>query len=519
MRPYLLVFATSAGVTFVVTPVVRRLALRLGWIDQPSDRKVHPKPTPTAGGLAMYLGVAAGLLAARLIPFLSGLHQTSSELDAAFVAATVVVVLGLVDDTRGVTAIGKLAGQVFAAGIVVLLGVQLLYFYFPGQGVISLSPDLAVPLTVLWIVALMNAVNLVDGLDGLAAGMVAIAAIAFFAYFRTPDGGDQASVAALMSTIVAGVALGFLPWNFHPAKIFMGDSGSLLLGLLMAVATISGVGQNLEGPSGGDLAAIAIPIAVPLLVLAVPLLDVVLAIVRRMRKGIGIAHADKEHIHHRLMDIGHSHRQAVLLMYVWSALIAGAALVVAYVNGRFLVGAILVSAVLVATVLPRLIRDRTPRGATVSRSGSMPTVAPEGIGGGRDRTAAGATPPRSRPRASLRRPTPTACRCVRSRRRHCRTSRRRRGGVTRPDVVGSPGWPARGRVGHNPGFEGVSRASTRTPRWDREVACRTSTFASNGSRRPSATPWPSTTSRSTSRRASSSACWVPPGAGRRRRSG
>jgi UDP-GlcNAc:undecaprenyl-phosphate GlcNAc-1-phosphate transferase len=131
----------------------------------------------------------------------------------------------------------------------------------------------------------------------------------------------------------------------------------------MAVATISGVGQNLEGPSGGDLAAIAIPIAVPLLVLAVPLLDVVLAIVRRMRKGIGIAHADKEHIHHRLMDIGHSHRQAVLLMYLWGALIAGAALVAAYVNGRILVAVILVSAVLVATVLPRLIRDRTPRGS------------------------------------------------------------------------------------------------------------------------------------------------------------
>jgi UDP-GlcNAc:undecaprenyl-phosphate GlcNAc-1-phosphate transferase len=362
VRPYLLVFAVSAGVTFAVTPVVRRLALWLGWIDYPSDRKVHPKPTPTAGGLAMYLGVAAGLLAARVIPFLSGLHQTSSELDAAFVAATVVVVLGMVDDTRGVSAIGKLAGQVLAAGIVVLLGVQLLYFYFPGQGVISLSPDLAVPLTVLWIVALMNAVNLVDGLDGLAAGMVAIAAIAFFAYFRTPDG-DGASVAALMSTIVAGVALGFLPWNFYPARIFMGDSGALLLGLLMAVATISGVGQNLEGPSGGDLAAIAIPIAVPLLVLAVPLLDVVLAIVRRMRKGIGIAHADKEHIHHRLMDIGHSHRQAVLLMYLWGALIAGAALVAAYVNGRILVAVILVSAVLVATVLPRLIRDRTPRGS------------------------------------------------------------------------------------------------------------------------------------------------------------
>lgn len=363
MRPYLLVFAASAGVTFAITPVVRLLCLRLGWIDRPSDRKVHPNPTPTAGGIAMYVGVAAGLLAARLIPHLSGLHETSSELDAAFVAATVVVVLGVIDDARGVTALGKLAGQVLAAGLVVLLGVQLLYFYFPGQGVVSPPPDVAVPLTVLWIVALMNAVNLVDGLDGLAAGMVAIAAIAFFAYFRTPDGTDQASVAALMSAIVAGVAVGFLPWNFHPAKIFMGDSGSLMLGLLMAVATISGVGQNLDGPTGGDFAAIAIPIVVPLLVLAVPLLDVALAIIRRMRRGIGIAHADKEHIHHRLMDIGHSHRQAVLLMYLWGALIAGAALVVAYVDGRVLVGVILLTAVLIATVLPRLVRDRAPRGS------------------------------------------------------------------------------------------------------------------------------------------------------------
>lgn len=371
MRPYLVVFAASAGVTFVATPVVRRFSILFGWIDHPSDRKVHPRPTPTAGGVAIYLGVAAGLLAGRLIPFLEGLYETSSELDAALVAATAALVLGVVDDTRGVSAIGKLAGQVMVAGLLVLLGVQLLYFYFPGQGVLSLSPDLAVPLTVLWIVALMNAVNLIDGLDGLAAGLVAIAAIAFFAYFRVPDGGGGASVAALMSAIVAGAALGFLPWNLHPAKIFMGDSGSLLLGLLMAVATISGVGQNLEGPSGGDVAVIAIPVAVPLVVLAVPLLDVVLAIVRRMRRGIGVAHADKEHIHHRLMDIGHSHRQAVLLMYLWGGLIAACALVVAFVDGRLLVAAIVAVAALIATVLPRLVLDRAPRGS------DLPAPAPQ----------------------------------------------------------------------------------------------------------------------------------------------
>jgi UDP-GlcNAc:undecaprenyl-phosphate GlcNAc-1-phosphate transferase len=365
VHPYLLVFATSAAVTFLATPMVRRLSNRLGWIDRPSDRKVHPKPTPTAGGIAMYLGVLVGLLVARVVPFLSGLHETSSELDSAIWASTAVVVLGIVDDTRGVSAIGKLAAQVLVAGLVVLMGVQLLYFYFPGQGVLSLSPDLAVPLTVLWIVALMNAVNLVDGLDGLAAGMVAIAAVAFFAYMvRTPGGAEiEASVAALLAAVAAGVSLGFLPWNFHPAKIFMGDSGSLLLGLLLAMSTISGVGRNLEGPSGGELAVIAIPVVIPLLVLAVPLLDVVLAIVRRMRRGIGIAHADKEHIHHRLLDIGHSHRQAVLLMYLWSALIATCALVVAFVDGRLVVAGVLASAVLVATVLPRLIRDRTPHGS------------------------------------------------------------------------------------------------------------------------------------------------------------
>jgi UDP-GlcNAc:undecaprenyl-phosphate GlcNAc-1-phosphate transferase len=300
----------------------------------------------------------------RFLPFLRDLYETSSDLDAAAIAGTLIVAVGIVDDTRGVSALGKLTGQVLAAGVVVLLGVQLLYFYFPGQGVLSLSPDLAVPLTILWVVAMVNAVNLIDGLDGLAAGIVAIAAASFFAYMvRAPGGDVQASTAAVLSAIAGGAAIGFLPWNFHPAKIFMGDSGALLLGLVLAVATVSGVGRNLEGPSGGDLAVVAIPILLPLLVLAVPFLDVVLAIGRRMRRGIGVSHADKEHIHHRLMDIGHSHRQAVLLMYLWSALVSGCALVVAFIDGRVLVSVILVAAVLLATVLPRLVRDRAPRGS------------------------------------------------------------------------------------------------------------------------------------------------------------
>jgi UDP-GlcNAc:undecaprenyl-phosphate GlcNAc-1-phosphate transferase len=379
VRYYLLVFGASAVATFAATPLVRWIALRLGWIDHPSDRKVHPRATPTVGGLAIYLGVVAGLVVTRFVPFLQGLYETTSELDAAAIAGTLIVVLGVADDTKGVSALGKLTGQVLVAGVVVLLGVQLLYFYFPGQGVLSLSPDLAVPLTVLWVVALVNAVNLIDGLDGLAAGIVAIAAAAFFAYMvRSPGGDVQASTAAVLSTVAAGAAIGFLPWNFHPAKIFMGDSGAMLLGLVMAIATISGVGRNLEGPSGGDLAVIAVPVLLPVFVLAVPFLDVVLAIARRMRRGIGISHADKQHIHHRLMDIGHSHRQAVLLMYVWSGLISGCALAVAFIDGRLRVALIVVGAAIVATVLPFLIRDRSPRGSDRARVVKEGAGAPPG---------------------------------------------------------------------------------------------------------------------------------------------
>jgi UDP-GlcNAc:undecaprenyl-phosphate GlcNAc-1-phosphate transferase len=212
---------------------------------------------------------------------------------------------------------------------------------------------------VIWVVAMVNAVNLIDGLDGLAAGMVAIAALAFFVYvFQAPSPAGIPSgnaAAALLSALAAGAALGFLPWNFHPAKIFMGDSGSMLLGILLAAATVEGVGRNFGPPSGGDLAAFSIPVLVPLVILAVPFLDVVLAIFRRIRRGRPVTHADKEHIHHRLLDFGHSHRQAVLLMYLWSALISASALAVALLNGRLLVGGIGMAALLiiVATAIPR----------------------------------------------------------------------------------------------------------------------------------------------------------------------
>ena len=382
MIPYLIVFGASAGAAFVATPLVRRFAVRSGAIDRPSDRKVHPKPTPTLGGLALYIGVVIGMGVSRMLPFFHQLHQSSSEPAAALLGGLVILLIGTYDDLRGTSAAAKVSGQVLAAGILILLGVQLLWFWFPGQGILSLGPDLGVPLTVLWVIAMTNAVNLIDGLDGLAAGTVAIAAIAFFAYVfvtRTPNIYGTASPAALLTAITAGVAVGFLPWNFNPARIFMGDSGAMLLGLLLAVATISGIGSS-TGVSGGDLAVFAMPVIIPIVVLALPFLDVMFAIARRIRRGRPVTHPDKEHIHHRLMDIGHSHRKAVLLMYLWSALVSGAALSVALINGRVIVGTILVAtAVLLAgTTLPRLRRNgaRSERGVGEPEVPSPPLEPP-----------------------------------------------------------------------------------------------------------------------------------------------
>jgi UDP-GlcNAc:undecaprenyl-phosphate/decaprenyl-phosphate GlcNAc-1-phosphate transferase len=357
---YLVVFGASALTSFVATPLVRRLAVRVGAIYQPNDRTVHAVPTPTIGGLALFAGLLAGLGISRALPFFDQMNAGSAEPLGALVACTAILGLGFVDDLRGITSLTKLTGQIFCAGLLVLAGVQLQYFVVPGS-IVVLGADLAVPLTVLWVVAIVNAVNLVDGLDGLAAGMVAIATGTFFVYMvSSPSLFGNASAAALLSCITAGICMGFLPWNFHPAKIFMGDSGAMLLGMLVAIATISGVGRNPVRPSGGDLAVIAIPLLVPLLVLAVPFLDVALAIARRARRNIGLGQADKAHIHHRLMDIGHSHRQAVLLMYLWSALISGSALAVGLIDGRLAAGAVLAGAVVLfaVTALPRLAERR-----------------------------------------------------------------------------------------------------------------------------------------------------------------
>jgi UDP-GlcNAc:undecaprenyl-phosphate GlcNAc-1-phosphate transferase len=299
------------------------------------------------------------------MPFFTDVNAASSEPLAAMVTCTLMVGLGVVDDMKGTRAVTKLVSQIFIAGVLVLLGAQLAYFVLPGGDgavqLIGLSADVAVILTVLWVLAVANAVNLIDGLDGLAAGIVAIAAGSFFVYMVRSDSlfGD-ASQAALLSAITAGICLGFLPWNFHPAKIFMGDSGSMLLGMLLALATISGVGRNPYAPSREDLAVILTTVLAPLMVLFVPFLDVLLAVIRRTRRGQGIGHADKEHLHHRLMDIGHGHRQAVLLLYLWSALVAVSGLAIGLVQAWAVALTVIAGSVILflVTALPRLMERR-----------------------------------------------------------------------------------------------------------------------------------------------------------------
>jgi UDP-GlcNAc:undecaprenyl-phosphate GlcNAc-1-phosphate transferase len=382
MSPYLVVFLVSAGTVFLVTPLVRRLAARFGAIDRPSDRKVHPKPTPTLGGVGILAGVLVAMGVAYFIPEFRRLYRQSFELQGVALGALVITCLGLVDDLRALSAPAKAAGQILAAGILILNGVELLFFWFPTQGVISLGSDVAVPLTVAWVLIMVNATNLIDGLDGLAAGIVAIAAGAFFVWVVAAPAtfGESTSIAALLAAVAAGAAIGFLPYNFYPARIFMGDSGAMLLGLLLAASTIAGVGRTIQ-PSRGALAAFAIPVLIPLFVVAIPLVDVALAIARRIRRGRPIFAPDKEHIHHQLRQFGHTHRQAVLIMYFWSIVLAGSGLAVSFIHDRAVVSAILALALLLiaVTLIPRRLSERR-RLRSVRKAGAEVSQARAGPG-------------------------------------------------------------------------------------------------------------------------------------------
>ena len=331
---YAVVFAVAALVTWVLTPAVWRMAVRWGAVVQPDERRVHQRPTPTLGGIAMFAGLLAAMAVASLLPDLKPVFENSSEPLGLLLAAVVIIAVGVLDDVREVSAPAKVAGQVLAGSVLALFGVTMFYFRIPFADFVVLSPDLSFLLTVLWVVGTANAVNLIDGLDGLAAGVVGIAAAAFFFYaYRLLDVGllDSGTIAPLAVAAACGLCIGFLPHNFHPAKVFMGDGGAMLLGLLMAAATISVGGRTADQFSGQTYFFFA-PLVIPFIMLGVPFVDTAFAIVRRAARRVALSEADKEHLHHRLMGLGHGPRRSVLILWAWSAVLSGVVLVPTYTN-------------------------------------------------------------------------------------------------------------------------------------------------------------------------------------------
>lgn len=324
MRVYLLLMLVAAAVTFLTTPFARWVALKTSAISAVRARDVHLVPTPRLGGLAMLIGIVVSVLLASQMPFLSGVFEDRQAWGIVGGAA-IVCGLGWADDKWDLDWVTKLAGQVLAAGFMALQGVQLITM--PIAGVTITSSRMSLLVTVLIIVIAMNAVNFVDGLDGLAAGIIAIGGTAFFLYTygltQQVSADDYATLPSVMLAVMVGVCVGFLPHNFHPASIFMGDAGSMLIGLVMAGAAISVTGNIPPGVMTGAQALPAfIPLLLPVAVLMLPLLDMGLAVIRRLAAGKSPMAPDRMHLHHRMLALGHSHRRAVVILYVWTAVFA-----------------------------------------------------------------------------------------------------------------------------------------------------------------------------------------------------
>lgn len=325
MRAYFLVALVTALVTFFSTWGVRYFAKRYNIHPAIRERDVHKSPTPRIGGLAMYLGLVAGVAVAGSFGWFESLFLDPGPIWAILGAGGLIIVIGLLDDLIELDWTAKMGGQMAAAWILASSGIQIVSLPIGGITVGSFGVSLAITMFV--VVLVMNAVNFIDGLDGLAAGVVGIGTLAFFAYTyllaQQTSPANYFSTAGLLSAIVLGIVVGFLPHNFRPAKIFMGDSGAMLLGLLMATSAITVTG-NIDPAtvSNQDLLPALIPLALPVLILILPLLDLFFAVVRRLSRRQSPFAADREHIHHQLQDIGHSHAGAVWVFYHWTALVS-----------------------------------------------------------------------------------------------------------------------------------------------------------------------------------------------------
>ncbi len=332
MREYLVVFLVAGIVTHLLTVVARELALRTGAVAKVRDRDVHAEPIPYLGGVAMLGGLWAAYLVAQQLPFLSTRNPFSSDVLPVLIAGSLVCAVGVVDDIFELDALTKFGGQVLAVGVLVYSGIQFNYFYQSTGEVLALDPSQGALLTAFVVLATVNAVNFIDGLDGLAAGVIGISAAAFFLFcyaLAYLNDLPLATTGALLAAALTGVCTGFLVHNFHPARLFMGDSGSMLIGLVLSATAITITtqfppGDLVQGADGAraSMLPVVLPFALPILILIVPLADLVMAVVRRTRAGRSPFAPDKQHLHHRLLEIGHSHRRAVIIMWLWAGLIA-----------------------------------------------------------------------------------------------------------------------------------------------------------------------------------------------------
>ncbi|MES2172091.1 MAG: MraY family glycosyltransferase [Actinomycetota bacterium] len=326
----------SAGITFGLSTLIARLGMRYRLYPQIRERDVHTRPTPRLGGIAMFIGIVVTFGVASLFSQFHLIFAKPGPIFAILGAALIVVLIGVADDIWDLDWTTKLAGQLIAAGLLAWQGVQLTSIPIPG-GVALLPPYTGLIITVLAIVLVMNAINFIDGLDGLVSGVVIIASSVFFIYSYILANQiaqtDYFNLAALITAVLIGACVGFLPLNWHPAKLFMGDAGSMLVGLMMATSAISVTGQvdvaNVQ--FARQLVPAFIPILLPFAILIVPLLDFCLAVLRRLRAGKSPFSADRKHLHHRLLDMGHSDVHAVLIFYAWTTVVAVGSLLFLFV--------------------------------------------------------------------------------------------------------------------------------------------------------------------------------------------
>ncbi|MGC0249737.1 MULTISPECIES: MraY family glycosyltransferase [unclassified Pseudactinotalea] len=364
MRIYLLLMAVAAAVSFLATPLAWQVAHRLKAVTPVRDRDVHTAPTPRLGGVAIFLGLATAMVVAAQVEFLERVFADNLPW-AILMCAGLICLLGVADDIFDLDWLTKLVGQVLIAGLLAWQGVQLITF--PVFGLTIGSSRLSLVATVIAVVFAVNAVNWVDGLDGLAAGVIAIGGAAFFVYtylltqITSPT--DYSNLATVVIACLVGACVGFLPHNFFPARIFMGDSGAMMLGLVISAAAIVVTGDINPGLIATRQAFPAfVPILLPLAVLMLPLLDVIITVLRRLAAGKSPFHADRKHLHHRLLDHGHSHRRTVVILYVWTAVFAASAAATAIFPVGWVILGTVVAVVLAVFISVVHLPVRTPQG-------------------------------------------------------------------------------------------------------------------------------------------------------------